>query len=110
MDTAKYFQNGLAEIIEIRHTVRSVDIISFDIFFEFSEIIYFEDTNRIHFNKKKNKKFKRKIHKFYATKDFQNGGDVGVCYNTEFTKNFLFKNIKFAIKKKIKLTLYLQNK
>jgi hypothetical protein len=35
MDTAKYFQNGLAEIIEIRHTVRSVDIISFDIFLNF---------------------------------------------------------------------------
>jgi hypothetical protein len=32
MDTAKYFQNGLAEIVEIRHTVRSVEILSFDIF------------------------------------------------------------------------------
>jgi hypothetical protein len=31
-DTAKYFQNGLAEIVEIRHTVRSVEILSSDIF------------------------------------------------------------------------------
>jgi hypothetical protein len=35
MDTAKYFQNGLAELVEIRHTVRSVEILSFDIFFNF---------------------------------------------------------------------------
>jgi hypothetical protein len=32
MDTAKYFQNGSAEIVEIRHRVRSVEILSFDIF------------------------------------------------------------------------------
>jgi hypothetical protein len=35
MDTAKYFQNGLAEIVEIRHIVRSVEILSFDIFWIF---------------------------------------------------------------------------
>jgi hypothetical protein len=35
MDTAKYFQNGLAEIIEIRHTVRNIEILSFDIFLNF---------------------------------------------------------------------------
>jgi hypothetical protein len=35
MDTAKYFQNDLAEIVEIRHTVRSVEILSFDIFLNF---------------------------------------------------------------------------
>jgi hypothetical protein len=35
MDTAKYFQNGLAEIVEIRLTVRSVEIISSDIFLNF---------------------------------------------------------------------------
>jgi hypothetical protein len=44
----------------------------------------------MYFNKK-NKKFKRKIHKCYATKDFQNGGDVGVCYITEFTKKYYSK-------------------
>jgi hypothetical protein len=35
MDTAKYFQNGLAEIVEIRHSVRSVEILSFEIFSNF---------------------------------------------------------------------------
>jgi hypothetical protein len=35
--------------------------------------------------------FKRKIHNFYATKVFQNGGDVGGCYITEFTKKFFSK-------------------
>jgi hypothetical protein len=35
MDTAKYFQNGLAEIVKIRHTVRSVEILSSDIFLNF---------------------------------------------------------------------------
>jgi hypothetical protein len=34
MDTAKYF-HGLAEIVEIRRTVRSVEILSFDIFLNF---------------------------------------------------------------------------
>jgi hypothetical protein len=43
MAIAKYFQNGLAEIVEIRHTVRTVKILSFDIFLN-SKIIYFEDT------------------------------------------------------------------
>jgi hypothetical protein len=40
MDTAKYFQNGLAEIVEIRHTGRSVEILSFDIFLNFLIVIY----------------------------------------------------------------------
>jgi hypothetical protein len=35
MDTGEYFQNGLAEIVELRHTVRSVKILSFDIFLNF---------------------------------------------------------------------------
>jgi hypothetical protein len=35
MDTAKYFENGLTELVEIRQTVRSVEILSFDIFFNF---------------------------------------------------------------------------
>jgi hypothetical protein len=35
MDTGKYFQNGLAEIVELWHTVRSVKILSFDIFLNF---------------------------------------------------------------------------
>jgi hypothetical protein len=35
MDTAKYFQNGLTELVEIRQTVRSVEILSFGIFFNF---------------------------------------------------------------------------
>jgi hypothetical protein len=35
MDTAKYFQNGLAELVEIRHTVRSIEILSSDIFLNF---------------------------------------------------------------------------
>jgi hypothetical protein len=28
-------------------------------------------------------------------KNVQNGGDVGMCYFTEFTRNTLFKNITF---------------
>jgi hypothetical protein len=32
MDLAKYFQNGLAELIEILHTARSVKILAFDSF------------------------------------------------------------------------------
>jgi hypothetical protein len=32
MDTAKYFQNGLAELIEIWHAVRSVSILSSEMF------------------------------------------------------------------------------
>jgi hypothetical protein len=40
----KYFQNGLAELVEIRRTVRSVDILSIDIFFNFlTSFTYFED-------------------------------------------------------------------
>jgi hypothetical protein len=35
MDTIKYFQSGLAEIVENRHTVRRVEILSFDIFLNF---------------------------------------------------------------------------
>jgi hypothetical protein len=35
MDTGKYFQNGLAEIVELRRTVRSVKILSCDIFLNF---------------------------------------------------------------------------
>jgi hypothetical protein len=35
MDTAKYFQNGLAELVEIRNTVRSIEILSFSIFLNF---------------------------------------------------------------------------
>jgi hypothetical protein len=35
IDTAKYFQNGLAEIVEIRPTIRSVEILSSDIFLNF---------------------------------------------------------------------------
>jgi hypothetical protein len=36
MDTAKYFQKGLAELLEIWHTVRSIENISSKIFFNFS--------------------------------------------------------------------------
>jgi hypothetical protein len=35
MDTAKYFQNGLAELVEIRHTVGSIENLLFDIFLNF---------------------------------------------------------------------------
>jgi hypothetical protein len=35
MDTAKYFQNGLAELVEIQHTVGSIEILSFNIFLNF---------------------------------------------------------------------------
>jgi hypothetical protein len=35
MDTAKYFQNGLAELVEIWHIVRNVSILSAEIFFSF---------------------------------------------------------------------------
>jgi hypothetical protein len=35
MDTAKYFQNGLAELVEIWHKVRNVQIVSSEIFFSF---------------------------------------------------------------------------
>jgi hypothetical protein len=40
MDTAIYFQNGLAELIEIRYTVRSVEILSLDIFLNFLIVYY----------------------------------------------------------------------
>jgi hypothetical protein len=33
MDTAKYFQNDLAELVEIWHTIRSVKNLSSEIFF-----------------------------------------------------------------------------
>jgi hypothetical protein len=39
MDTAKYFQNGFVEIVEIWHTV-----IPSSRFLQFSNIIYSEDT------------------------------------------------------------------
>jgi hypothetical protein len=32
MDTAKYFQNGLEEFVEIWHTIRSVQILSSETF------------------------------------------------------------------------------
>jgi hypothetical protein len=35
MDTAKYFQNGLGELVQIRQAVKSVEIQSFDIFLNF---------------------------------------------------------------------------
>jgi hypothetical protein len=37
---AKYFHNGLAELVEIWHTVRFYHLR----FFQFSNIVYFEDT------------------------------------------------------------------
>jgi hypothetical protein len=42
MKTAKYFQNDLPELVEIWRTVRSVKILSSEIFFQFYNI-YFED-------------------------------------------------------------------
>jgi hypothetical protein len=45
MDTANYFQNGLAELVEIWHT----EVFKFYhlIFFQFYNIICFEDTRLI---------------------------------------------------------------
>jgi hypothetical protein len=39
MDTAKYFQNDLAELVEIWHTVRSVKILSSE-----ANLIFFNGT------------------------------------------------------------------
>jgi hypothetical protein len=44
METAKYFQNGLAKFVEIWHTEVPTYLNSIRYFFQFYNIIYFEDT------------------------------------------------------------------
>jgi hypothetical protein len=99
MDIAKYFQNGLAEIIEIRHTVRSVEIISFDIFLNFLRSFILKIQTE-YIKKKKIKSLNGKYINFTLQKIFKMAA-MWVCVTTlNSQKIFFLKILNLPFKKK----------